>query len=82
MFDCSEHHEVEELLSRSENHLWRRLCAGHAAERLHAPGVSVLEPRPSGWTSRTDVGEGSNWSARMEKGSVLDRGEVKEDFRI
>jgi hypothetical protein len=66
MFDCREHHEVEELLLRSENHLERTLCSVLAAERFHAPDMSVIHPRASELCSRTDFGHGSNWSARVD----------------
>lgn len=60
MCDCSEHHEVVELLSRSENHLWRMLCSGLGGEGIHAPGMSIPDSIALVLYCRRIVGEGSN----------------------
>lgn len=65
--ECNEHQEVEELSSRSANHLYRKPSSGLAPDRSHAPDVSVLDPRARVLCSRTDCRHGSNWSARLEK---------------
>lgn len=65
-YESIECHEVETLSSRSESHLWRTPESGPLTRGFEVLGKGVLHHDGSLGFSSTDIGEGSNWSARMK----------------